>query len=85
MQMTFLFLSAVATAFRICLSIPRNAGLGPSAWRNPAAHSLCPHRPRGILLKGNGIGSIAPQLWPITLFVVIAMFIAVKRYRQTLD
>jgi ABC-2 type transport system permease protein len=40
---------------------------------------------RGILLKGNGIGTIAPELWPIALFVVIAMSIAMKRYRQTLD
>ena len=40
---------------------------------------------RGILLKGNGIGSIAPELWPIALFAVIAMSIAMKRYRQTLD
>jgi ABC-2 type transport system permease protein len=40
---------------------------------------------RGILLKGNGIASIAPEFWPIALFVVLAMFIAMKRYRQTLD
>src|SRR5213080_1907301 len=40
---------------------------------------------RGILLKGNGIGSIAPELWPIALFAAVAMFIAMKRYRQTLD
>jgi ABC-2 type transport system permease protein len=40
---------------------------------------------RGILLKGNGIASIAPELWPIALFAVIAMTIAMKRYRQTLD
>jgi ABC-2 type transport system permease protein len=40
---------------------------------------------RGILLKGNGIGNIAPELWPIALFAAVAMFIAMKRYRQTLD
>ena len=40
---------------------------------------------RGILLKGNGIANIAPELWPIALFAVIAMTIAMKRYRQTLD
>ena len=40
---------------------------------------------RGILLKGNGIALIAPEFWPIALFAVIAMFIAMKRYRQTLD
>ena len=40
---------------------------------------------RGILLKGNGLPEIWPELWPIALFVVAAMTVAVKRYRQTLD
>jgi ABC-2 type transport system permease protein len=40
---------------------------------------------RGILLKGNGLGEIWPELWPIALFLVVAMTVAVKRYRQTLD
>jgi len=40
---------------------------------------------RGILLKGNGAAEILPELWPIALFLVVAMSVAVKRYRQTLD
>src|SRR5208337_3863241 len=40
---------------------------------------------RGILLKGNGLPDIIPQLWQIALFIVVAMTIAVKRYRRTLD
>ena len=40
---------------------------------------------RGILLKGNGLREIIPQLWPIVLFIAVAMTVAVKRYRQTLD
>lgn len=40
---------------------------------------------RGILLKGNGLFEIMPEVWPIALFVVIAMAVGVKRYRQTLD
>ncbi len=40
---------------------------------------------RGILLKGNGIEEIAPELWPILLFMSVAGAIALKRYRQTLD
>ena len=40
---------------------------------------------RGILLKGNGLAEITPHLWPLLLFVVVAMTIGVKRYRQTLD
>jgi len=40
---------------------------------------------RGILLKGNGLPEIAPELWPIALFVAVAMTVGIKRYRQTLD
>ena len=40
---------------------------------------------RGILLKGNGLDDVMPQLVPIALFATIALFIAVKRYKQTLD
>ncbi len=40
---------------------------------------------RGILLKGNGVWEILPEIWPIALFAVIALTIGVKRYRQTLD
>jgi ABC-2 type transport system permease protein len=40
---------------------------------------------RGILLKGNGIPEIMPEVWPIALFVAVAMTVGVKRYRQTLD
>jgi ABC-2 type transport system permease protein len=40
---------------------------------------------RGILLKGNGLRDIAPEIWPIALFAAVALTIGVKRYRQTLD
>ena len=40
---------------------------------------------RGVLLKGNGLESILPELWPIGLFMLAAGAIALKRYRQTLD
>ncbi len=40
---------------------------------------------RGILLKGNGLAEILPELWPLLLFLAVAMMIGVKRYRQTLD
>ena len=40
---------------------------------------------RGILLKGNGIAECLPDLWPIALFVIVVLTLAVKRYRQTLD
>lgn len=40
---------------------------------------------RGILLKGNGLAEVAPHLWPIALFMLVAGTVALKRYRQTLD
>jgi ABC-2 type transport system permease protein len=40
---------------------------------------------RGILLKGNGPAEIAPEIWPLLLFLAVTMSIGVKRYRQTLD
>ena len=40
---------------------------------------------RGILLKGNGVSEILPDLWPVLLFASVALTIGVKRYRQTLD
>jgi ABC-2 type transport system permease protein len=40
---------------------------------------------RGILLKGNGLPEIMPDLWPIGLFAVVVGAIAVYSYRETLD
>ncbi len=40
---------------------------------------------RGVLLKGNGLREIAPDLWPIALFLGVMLTVAIKRYRQTLD
>jgi ABC-2 type transport system permease protein len=40
---------------------------------------------RGILLKGSGPLEILPELWPIALFMAVAMIVGLKRYRQTLD
>lgn len=40
---------------------------------------------RGILLKGNGWLDLWPNIWPIMLFTVVVMSIAVKFYRRTLD
>jgi len=40
---------------------------------------------RGILLKGNGLGDVVLEHWPIALFTAVALMIGVKRYRQTLD
>ena len=49
----------------------------------PATHFI--RIARGILLKGNGPGEIWPDLWPMLLFMAAVTFIAMKRYRRTLD
>ena len=40
---------------------------------------------RGMLLKGNGLPDILPELWPIALFALVVIMIAVWFYRETLD
>lgn len=40
---------------------------------------------RGILLKGNGFLDVWRELLPIFSFMIVVMFIGVKRYRKTLD
>ena len=40
---------------------------------------------RGILLKGNGIIELLPELWPMLAFAGVAGALALWRYRQTLD
>jgi ABC-2 type transport system permease protein len=40
---------------------------------------------RGIMLKGIHFTQVWIDLWPILLFMFVTFFIAVKRYRQTLD
>jgi ABC-2 type transport system permease protein len=49
----------------------------------PLTHALriC----RGILLKGNGLPQIWPDLWPMALFATVVGVIAVSMYRETLD
>ena len=40
---------------------------------------------RGMLLKGNGLSAIAPELWPIVAFTLVVVAVAVWFYRETLD
>lgn len=40
---------------------------------------------RGILLKGNTLTDIVPELWPIAAFMLVAGLVALNRYRRTLD
>ncbi len=49
----------------------------------PATHTM--RILRGLLLKGNQLPDILPELWPIALFTLAVVVIAVKFYRETLD
>ncbi|HAD04239.1 MAG: mannose-1-phosphate guanyltransferase [Desulfuromonadales bacterium GWD2_61_12] len=40
---------------------------------------------RGILLKGNTLCDILPHLWPILVFLMVALGLGLLRYRRTLD
>jgi ABC-2 type transport system permease protein len=40
---------------------------------------------RGMLLKGASWHEIAPEFWPIAIFALIVVTIAVRFYRETLD
>jgi ABC-type multidrug transport system permease subunit len=62
--------------------LPAIIRIHPAGFYFPQTHFL--RIVRGILLKGNGLQDIIPQLWQIALFIVVAMTIAVKRYRRTL-
>ena len=84
MQMTFFFflpsmlLSGFMFPFR---------GMPPWAQRVgevlPLTHFL--RIVRGIMLKGNGLAQLWPELWPMALFLAVVSAVALARYRQTLD
>jgi ABC-2 type transport system permease protein len=40
---------------------------------------------RGVLLKGNGAAEILPDLWPMAMFAVAVILLAVWCYRETLE
>ncbi len=49
----------------------------------PTTHAI--RIARGILLKGNGMSEILPELWPMALFTLAVIGAAVWFYRETLD
>jgi ABC-2 type transport system permease protein len=40
---------------------------------------------RGILLKGNGLALLWPQIWPLLLFTAAVLALGLKTYRRTMD
>jgi len=84
MQMTFFFflpsilLSGFMFPFR---GMPEWAQWLGSAL--PLTHFLL--LVRGIMLKGNGLAELWPQVWPILVFMLAVIGIGLRFYRRTLD
>jgi ABC-2 type transport system permease protein len=84
MQMTFFFflpsilLSGFMFPFR---GMPEWAQWLGSAL--PLTHFLV--LVRGIMLKGNGLAELWPQMWPILAFMLVVIAIGLRTYRRTLD
>jgi hypothetical protein len=38
-----------------------------------------------VLLKGNQVADVLPQIWPLALFALVVTMIGVWFYRETLD
>jgi ABC-2 type transport system permease protein len=49
----------------------------------PLTHFL--HLVRGIMLKGNGLFDLWPQIWPILAFMTVVILIGLRFYKRTLD
>ena len=84
MQMTFFFflpsilLSGFMFPFR---GMPEWAQWLGSAL--PLTHFLV--LVRGIMLKGNGLADLWPQIWPIIVFMLVVIAIGLRFYKRTLD
>jgi ABC-2 type transport system permease protein len=84
MQMTFfyflpsLLLSGFLFPFR---GMPEWAQIAGNVF--PMTHAL--RIIRGIVLKGNGMDAIWPDIWPMLAFLVFIGMVAMRRYRETLD
>ena len=40
---------------------------------------------RSVMLKGSDVQAMWPNIWPLLVFIVVAMTVAMLRYRSTLD
>ena len=79
-----LLLPAVDAAVGLHVPVPRHAGW--AQWIGNALPATYFNRlVRGILLKGNAWVDLWPNTWPLIVFTVVMMGIAMTFYRQTLD
>ena len=82
-QMAFFFLPSILLSG---FMFPFRGMPGWAQWVGsvlPNTHDL--RIVRGSLLKGNGLAEIAPELWPLLAFLVLALAVGVRRYPPTLD
>jgi ABC-2 type transport system permease protein len=84
MQMTFFFFlpSILLSGFMF----PFRGMPGWAQWVGsvlPLTHFL--RIVRGILLKGNSLAEVWPNIWPILLFTLVVIGLGVGVYRKTLD
>jgi len=49
----------------------------------PLTHFL--HLVRGIMLKGNGLAELGPDIWPLFAFMLAVILIGLRFYKRTLD
>ena len=49
----------------------------------PLTHFL--HLVRGIMLKGNGLAALWPEIWPLLVFMLAVIAIGLRFYKRTLD
>ncbi len=40
---------------------------------------------RGVMLKGNSVAELWPNVWPLLLFMGVVLAVGLKRFRRTLD
>jgi len=40
---------------------------------------------RGVMLKGNGIADVVPEVWPLVAFMAVVLLIGLRTFRSTLD
>jgi ABC-2 type transport system permease protein len=40
---------------------------------------------RGVMLKGNSVAELWPNVWPLLLFMGVVLAVGLKRFRKTLD
>ena len=80
-----LLLPADDAAVGLHVPVPGHARAGRSAIGNVLPATYFMRLVRGILLKGNDWADLWPNIWPLMVFTVVMMTIAMIFYRRTLD